>query len=343
MPVDFSLVQPDVRTPLDAVDEAIRRHRLAGSRLLVAVSGGADSVALLRAVVALARRYQVEPEVAHFNHRWRGADSDADERFVVKLGEGLGLPVHVRRAESPPLSEGCSEEAARDLRYAFLEQVASDRSLPTILVGHQQRDLVETVLFQLIRGSGLRGLTGMRAERTLSSGKRLIRPLLAVTRESIETYLRELGQEYRTDVTNLDPRFARGRLRTRILPECEALNPRVDAAIARLAEQAAEWRDETEANAARLLARSLMPTEDGTIRLDRTVLNDATDVSRRELFLALWRSQGWSEQSMSAEQWKRLSELAETDGAVSLPGHLQACSHAPWLTIVPGPEHRCRR
>jgi tRNA(Ile)-lysidine synthase len=322
-------------TPERAVDEAIRRHRLAGSRLLVAVSGGADSVALLRAVVALARRYQLEPEVAHFNHRWRGADSDADEQFVVELGERWGLPVHVRRAESPSLSEVCSEEAARDLRYAFLEQVANDRSLPTILVGHQQQDLVETVLFQLLRGSGLRGLSGMRSERTLSSGARLIRPLLAVTREAIETYLGGLGQDFRTDVTNLNPKFARGRLRTRILPECEALNPRVYEAIARLAEQAAEWRDEAEAGAQALLARSLLPTEDDTLRLDRAVLCTASEGARRELFRTLWRHQGWSEQAMSAEHWKRLSELAETEGALSLPGQLHARSLAQWLTIQP--------
>jgi tRNA(Ile)-lysidine synthase len=322
-------------TPEHAVDEAIRRHRLAGSRLLVAVSGGADSVALLRAIVSLSKRYQLEPEVAHVNHRWRGADSDADEQFVVELAESWGLPVHVRRAEAALSPDGCSEEAARDLRYAFLEQVANDRSLHSILVGHQQQDLVETVLFQLLRGSGLRGLAGMRSERTLSSGTRLIRPLLAVTREAIETYLSGLEQSYRTDVTNLDPKFARGHLRTRILPECEALNPRVHEAIARLAEQAADWRDEAEASAQALLVRSLVPTTDDTLRLNRAVLCAATEGARRELFRALWRSQGWSEQAMSAEHWQRLSELAETEGALSLPGNLQARSLAQWLTIQP--------
>jgi tRNA(Ile)-lysidine synthase len=322
-------------TPEHAVDEAIRRHRLAGSRLLVAVSGGADSVALLRALVSLSKRYQLELEVAHVNHRWRGADSDADERFVIELGERWGLPVHVRCAEAPLPAKNCSEEAARTLRYAFLEQVANDRSISTILTGHQQQDLVETVLFQLLRGSGLRGLAGMRSERTLSSGTRLIRPLLAVTREAIEAYLSGLAQSYRTDVTNLDPKFARGRLRTRILPECEALNPRVHEAIARLAEQAAEWRDEVEAGATALLARSLLPTADDTLRLDRAVLCTATEGARRELFRALWRSQGWSEQAMSAEHWQRLSELAEAEGALSLPGNLHARSHAQWLTIHP--------
>ena len=191
-------------------------------RLLVAVSGGADSVALLRVLHQLGYAC----EVAHCNFHLRGEASDRDAAFVRNLCRDLGVPFHLRdfATETFARSQAVSVEmAARDLRYQWFDQLLAERNLSAVAVAHHKEDNVETFFLHLARGSGLHGLGSMRYQR----GK-IIRPLLDVSRREIEAWLSAIGQPFVTDATNADVRFKRNRLRNRILPELRQLNPAFD-------------------------------------------------------------------------------------------------------------------
>ncbi len=191
-----------------------------GASVLCACSGGADSTALLR---LLCEMPGLSVACAHFNHRLRGEESDRDEVFVRELCAGLGVELFCGsgdvRAFASERSMGI-EEAAREMRYAFLERTAEQHGFDRIATAHHAEDNAETVLLNLIRGSGLRGVSGIPPVR----GK-LIRPLLCVTRGEILTYLEDIGQNYVTDSTNREDDCARNRMRHRVLPLLAEENP----------------------------------------------------------------------------------------------------------------------
>ncbi len=191
------------------------------SRPLAMVSGGPDSVALLRALVELEAR----PVVLHVNHGLRGEESWEDAKFVRELCEKLGLNYEERRAK---LGEGNLQEEARKKRYRFAEQLAHEQGLSAVATGHTADDVAETVVLNLARGSGLRGLSGIQPVRG-----RVVRPLIRHRRRDVLCYLKHLGQTYRTDPTNLAPKYARNRVRLEVLPILEEMYPGTGGNIAR--------------------------------------------------------------------------------------------------------------
>lgn len=198
--------------------------------MLVGVSGGPDSVALLHALIALGYR----PHVCHYNHRWRGVDSDADEQFVRELAKRWDVPITVGRARQKPVQR--SEMEARRARFAFFERAARRTGIFTLLLAHTADDQAETVLLRLIRGAGLHGLAGIWPDRQL--GKlRVLRPMLGVWREEVLRYLQRHRLPYREDVTNRDRRWLRNRVREELLPLLERdYNPRIREVLWRTAE-----------------------------------------------------------------------------------------------------------
>lgn len=186
-----------------------------GERLLVAVSGGADSVALLALLAELAPRLDLALEIAHFDHALR-PDSTEDARWVAALAGGLGLRVHVERWTSPRRGEA----AARAARYAFLVSTARARSCAATAVAHQLEDRIETMLLRLARGTGPRGLAGMTWRRP--GPVAIVRPLLDVPREAIRSWLGETGRTWREDHTNAALEPLRNRVRHQVLPALEA-------------------------------------------------------------------------------------------------------------------------
>ncbi len=220
--------------------EANARYQLLqpGERVLVAVSGGQDSVALLHALVALRQRIGVELAVAHLNHGIRGAEADGDEHFVRRLAEQWGLEFYGERADVPALAAGGKmslEAAARQARYAFLEKTAAE-GFDKVALGHTATDRAESVLMNILRGSGLEGLRGMPARRGI-----FVRPLIAVTRQQTGEYCARHGLAYRQDATNLDAAHLRNKVRLQLLPYLEAeYGPAVTRALVRLAEAAEE-------------------------------------------------------------------------------------------------------
>lgn len=212
-----------------------------GERVLVAVSGGADSTALLLALEELKRvgLLGVELTVAHLDHGLRDEASAADARWVETLARTYGFECVVGRAAlSGPAREagGNLEQAAREARYEFFAEAARARAARAVLAAHTLDDQAETVLLRLLRGSGAEGLSGMAPERTLEAGGEvsLRRPLLTWARRAeTEDYCRERGVEFRVDAMNEDERFARVRVRRGLLPLLETFNPRVAEALAR--------------------------------------------------------------------------------------------------------------
>ena len=219
---------------------ALRQYSLfgQGGRIAVGVSGGADSVALLRFLVGVSGQFGWQLIVCHVHHGLRGAEADRDEQFVRRLAEALGLPCAVRRIDAAALaleSHTSVEEAGRAARYAFFAETAGEGGY--IATAHTLDDSIETVLINLVRGTGLHGLCGIPRTRG-----NIVRPLLDCTRAEVEDYLARLGQPYCTDSTNLSDDYTRNRVRHEIVPRLRELNPNFSGAMARLLPQlAAQW------------------------------------------------------------------------------------------------------
>ncbi len=197
------------------------------ARLLVGVSGGADSVALLHLLVEKGCR----PHVCHLNHRWRGAEADADAEFVRALAGKLKLPVTIKARKVGP-----TEDAARKARHEFFHECAKATGIHTLALAHTADDQAETILLRLIRGAGPTGLAGMAAEREF--GKlHVVRPLLNISRSEIVEYLQARGLAWREDASNRDVRFLRNRVRHVLLPLLEReFNPGIRRVLLRTAE-----------------------------------------------------------------------------------------------------------
>ncbi|MEO6795840.1 MAG: tRNA lysidine(34) synthetase TilS [Candidatus Dormibacter sp.] len=210
------------------VAAVIRKHQVfqPGERVLVAVSGGPDSVALLSTLRELLASTPLHLSVGHFDHGWR-AESQADARFVEELAGTWGFGFVTARAGS---GLARTEAAAREARYAFLRDAAANLGCTAIALGHTRDDQVETLLLHLLRGSGSRGLAGMRYR----SGD-LARPLLDIERSAIERYLAGLGLTPRRDASNDDARFARNRLRQVVMPAIDAFSPSARRLLAQTA------------------------------------------------------------------------------------------------------------
>lgn len=198
-------------------------------KVLVALSGGADSVALLRVLLQLGYRC----EAAHCNFHLRGAESDRDEAFVVCLCETLRVPLHKADFQTKEYAaeKGISiEMAARELRYAWFESLLPVCGACVIAVAHHRDDSVETFLLNLVRGTGIKGLKGIAAVNG-----RVVRPMLGVSRADILDYLEALQQDYVTDSTNLVDEYMRNKIRLNVLPLLRELNPSVDDTLAETA------------------------------------------------------------------------------------------------------------
>ena len=236
----------------------------AGERVTVAVSGGADSVALLRLLLELRSDLGVVISVAHFHHGIRGADADSDETFVQQLACTYDLEFHVRRKntrEHAREQKVSLEAAARQLRQEFFAGLLDEGRTDRIATAHTIDDQAETVLMKVARGAGTRGLSAIFPQRQLASGT-IVRPLLEVRRQQLREYLRALRQEWREDKTNTDFSFTRNRIRARVLPMLrEEVNSSVELALAHLAEVARGeeqyWNDQV----TRLLPLLLAPGE----------------------------------------------------------------------------------
>jgi len=292
------------------IRETVRRYALEHELLppgpvVVAVSGGTDSLALLLLLADLAQELALVLHVAHFDHRIRRAGA-REAQFVSDLAARAGATIRVGRAESPPKSE----DDARRARYAFLRRVAAERNGAPIATGHTRDDQAETVLLHLARGTGLAGLSGMRPRR-----EGIVRPLLSIGRADTAALCAAAGVTPLEDPSNRSLRYARNRIRRKVIPELLRIDPQVTSAVARLADAAAEV---TASHQRRALGALDAASRNGAIDLDR--LGDDAAVGKEALALAWERATG---HVLGARHREAVAEqLARRDGtaALDLPG-----------------------
>jgi tRNA(Ile)-lysidine synthase len=312
------------------------RHRLfrPGQRVAVAVSGGADSVALLRRLLEERHALGIVLSVVHVHHGIRGAAADEDEAFVASLAAAHGLPFHLHRANAPAAAATLHEtleEAARNLRYAFFRELMAAGEADAVATAHTLDDQAETVLHKLLRGAWTEGLSGIHPILVAEPGS-ILRPFLENTRSTIEAWLLELQQPWREDASNQDMAHTRNRIRWQLLPLLRTFNPQIAAQLARLAtisaDEEAYWQGELQ----RLLPALLLPgrptrgggraasthPEEETVALEQLRLRELQPAVARRVVRAAARRLG---ARLSFEQTEQLLALAESrPGKFQLPG-----------------------
>ncbi len=315
-----------------------RKHIRPGDRICAAVSGGADSVAmllLLHAANALPRNgLGVGLSAVHVHHGLRGEEADADLAFVEALCLRLEVPLHVHHASVPERvaasragagkSEG-AEEAARAIRYEVFASLMAQGHADCVLTAHTLDDQAETVLMKLLRGAWTEGLSGVHplvlVDRAKVGGK-ILRPLLGVRRAELIEFLRRQGQPWRTDTSNSDEAFTRNRVRHQLLPALREYNPSLDQTLANLAELAREDEARWQAELGRILPQVLLPGnpvrgggravstaagEDGSVALEIERLRGFDPALRRRVVRAAARQLG---ARLSFDETARLLALA---------------------------------
>ena len=307
----------------DKILRFCRREQLlsAGEPVVCALSGGADSAALLHVLLQLQPELGFSLSAAHFNHCLRGAESDADEAFVRQLCQSCGVPLTVGRGDCAAFAgeTGQSlEEAARSLRYEFL---FSQKGL--IATAHHADDQTETVLLNLLRGTGLRGLAGMAPRQD-----RLVRPMLSVTRREIEDYLAENGLSHREDSSNFCDDARRNRLRHHVIPLLQAENPGLSATVSRMT----GLLQQEDAYLTRL-AQQVLEQASRETGWDCRILRKADPVLRRRAIRLLLEI---PKPSMAhVEQVERLLEDLSGSACVCLTGQLRAVREYDLLRLEP--------
>ena len=281
----------DYRHPLAMrVLHFIKQHHLAPPRhtILVAVSGGQDSVCLLHILVELQKEIDLKLHVAHLDHRLRGADSEADAQYVAELARRLGVPATIERRDVKTYQaqhRTSMEEAAREVRYGFLTEVAASINTSRVAVGHTTDDHIETFLMHLVRGSGTRGLRGLQPVGRWQSSTTdliIIRPLLQLSRRETADYCLNHRLMPRIDTSNFLMSPLRNRIRHQLLPLLQSYNPRVVEALLRTARFAGDDLTYLEKEVARISGK-IIREQDNTVILDKTAFLDLPPTLRRHL------------------------------------------------------------
>ncbi len=307
------------------VISAIKRHQMlrSGDTVLVALSGGADSMVLLHVLSGLKDELGIELCAAHFNHGIRGTEADRDENFCIEACEKAGVKLFCERADIPALAaqKGIGlEECGRQERYAFFARVMPDAKVAT---AHTLSDCEETFLFNLARGSSLKGLCSIPPVRD-----NIIRPLIDCSRAEIEKYCEENGVDYVTDSTNLSDDYTRNRLRHNAVPQLKKINPSFDSAFSRCVESLREDEDLLSTLAESVLERAKTP--DG---YKVNVLADVhSSLKKRAVAAVIEELCG---EKPSAVHIEAVCALLQKGGSTQVPGSVSLCVYGGLLKKQP--------
>ena len=290
-----------------------------GDRVVVAVSGGPDSVCLLHLLLQISQELALKLFVAHLNHMLR-EEAIEEENFVRELAEKYSLPFYSERIEvAKKLRKGETlEEGARRIRYDFLRRAGERFSANKIALGHNADDLVETILLNLIRGTGIRGLRGIPPVR-MEGAMAFIRPLIEIWREEITEYLKERNIPYKIDRSNLSLEFTRNKIRHQLIPLLEEINPKVKLAIYRLGEIAGEINS--------FIEEEVKKAKEGIVKKDESVL--LLNIQRLFAFHPALQKEiirsvlaEFTNYEMGREEIERILEVGRRGGAITLPGRV---------------------
>jgi len=332
----FTIIPVPPRVPIATLplDASLLRP---GLRLAVGLSGGADSVALLRTLAAQSSELGIILHAAHLHHGLRGAEADLDQEFAASLAQSLNIPFHTHQvdiAAEAEIAGESTEEAARRLRYTWFRQLMSSGPIDAVATAHTLDDQAETVLGKFLRGAWTEGLSGIHPVVEFPEG-RILRPLLRATRKQVEAYLTSLGQTWREDSSNRDPAYTRNRLRHQLLPEIELWNPRIRehlAAMAELARDEEAWWQQEIASLAQQLLLTGRPvrgggranTADSAIAIDRVRLAAESVAIQRRLLRHAAAGLGVSLGFEATEELRRLTLSGRAGQKLALPGPLTA-------------------
>jgi tRNA(Ile)-lysidine synthase len=308
--------------------ESFPPHSWAGCRVIVAVSGGPDSVALLHLLVRSGGRRE-QLVAGHVNHNLRGVDSDLDATFVADLCDKLGVKACIRVAHQLTEKDNGLEEAARRFRYAALRELAEREGARFVLTAHTADDQAETILYRLFRGTGLRGLGGIPRSRPFGPAA-LVRPLLGFTRQELVRYLETIGATYRRDATNDSLAFARNRVRHLVIPAALQVHPAALDGVLRLGEVARETHDFIRRQVEAILDRCVIGRNKASVLLDRQKLGGIDPLLLQEALIEIWRIQRWPMRNLTRHHILNLRDLivrgvpqGGTHVSVHLPGQIE--------------------
>jgi tRNA(Ile)-lysidine synthase len=325
----------------------------AAQRVLLAVSGGADSTALLYTMQALKSEGIVGAELvcAHINHRLRESAADKDEEFVVDQAAKLGLEIRVRRVDVRAFARRNKlsiETAARELRIGSLAEIAKECNCSVIATAHQKDDNAETVVHRMLRGTGIRGLGGIWPMRVLGEGYRFVRPMLCAGRREILEYLRQRGLKWREDHTNAECTYTRNHIRHRLLPGLQAdCTGSIVEQLSELSQSARKYYDLVCSRADAAWSGSVHSSAgspkwdiEGKGVLDLGMFRDEAEPVRVELVRRALAAVGCGEREMTRKHYERILQLAKRNvggGRVELPGGFEARREYGRLVFEKGP------
>jgi tRNA(Ile)-lysidine synthase len=308
----------------------IREHQLvSGGDLVVAVSGGADSVCLLHILANLQKELKLKLHIAHLNHQLRGADSDADADYVAGLARKLGIPATIEKRDVKGYQKRerlSLEEAAREVRYRFLAEVARAIGAGRAAAGHTRDDHIETILMHLIRGSGTRGLRGLQPATLWRSGDDslvIVRPLLEISHQETEDYCRQHNLAPRLDASNLSLSPLRNRVRQQLLPLLESYNPAIAEALLRTGRIAGDDIDFLDEQIARLWDK-VIRQEGKSLILDKAEFDRLPPTLKRYLLRASVEKLLGSAKDVEMRHIEEMMSLAARPAGkrLNLPGGL---------------------
>ncbi len=302
-------------------------HSLAGlskrESVLLAFSGGADSVALLHLIHEDAKKEGYSLSLAHFNHKIRGEDAERDAEFCRATAEKYRLPFYLGEADIPALAKisGKSLEAeAREQRYSFFEQIMREHGIPLLVTAHHADDNIETVLLHILRGSGTAGLGGIAPHRAFSTDLHLVRPLLRTEKSAILEYCSEMKLDFVTDETNFDIKYERNALRAEVIPKLKDLRPSLSELITRLGENVAETEDCMNDIASRFIERECRGSRIPLIAFN----SEHTALRARVLSMIFEKCCGASLERVHIRSLIELAEKGEVHSSLSLPASMRA-------------------
>lgn len=333
-------------------------------KTLVAVSGGPDSVALLRGMLSIAQlngnHKPTNLIVAHVDHGLRGSESNGDANFVKTLAARFGLEfvmansIPMSPAHSVPDLElvepvaSHSEEQLRNFRYDNLLATATELGARYIVTGHNLNDQIETILFRIFRGTGIAGLGGIPPFRLGNDSVTITRPMLQVQRSEIEAYLSEIGQDFRVDSSNSNSHYQRNYLRNELIPLIESrFGTGIQQSLLRLGSQALEASQFIESQS-ESLEQSIVSTSPTSVELDCSKLVFAPPILVRQFLVRIWTKQNWPRQAMGFVWWEKICEAVSaqqtsdqtgTAGSVlNLPGKIRFSRSGNVATFSASPE-----
>jgi tRNA(Ile)-lysidine synthase len=308
--------------------------------VIVAVSGGVDSVALAHLIHQIHSENSCQGQLvfAHFNHRLRGTESDEDMEFVKALASQLGRRfVSESAAEPGNIADPGIELVARNQRYAFFKNVANQWGARFVAVAHHADDQTETIVHRFARGTSVAGLRGIPTIRLIDSQITLIRPLLLATHKQLQDYLQTIRQEFREDPTNQCLNVTRNRIRLEVLPLLrQAVHPAADQAIQRLGKSAGEYH-QLLLDVVEPIVQSACRMTENSVWIEVEKIQRSRPLVQRQVFVECWNRIGWPVSDMSSEKWEMLIKAIEPANdsmpPFELPGKIRVTRSAKLIKL----------